>query len=372
MRLRQLSIALALALSATEAGALGFGEIEVRSRLNEPLDAWIRIASADEEELATLSVRLATAEDYSRMGLRQRAVPVAVEFSVERDRQGRPAIRVRSRQPVREPLLPLLVEAQWSKGRMFREFVVLLDPPLTVPAVAKAPAVRPARVEDQPAPAPPRESPPVLKKPRRRRNRPLCARPRRAGRACAPRSSARETGRRTRRRRIPYARLRRRRVWSGGFGGDALADRARHPAGGGRCPADAGGDFRRQPGSVHRRQCESVAPRCGFAHPRGGGGQGHRSRRGAAAPGRAQRGLARASWGGRARADRGTARAAAGARCARGARGTTARGSSPPRGSLGDPAPGWGGDAVADGRRWRCAGPRCGGGGFARRPAAQP
>ncbi|GIX33205.1 MAG: hypothetical protein KatS3mg125_1161 [Lysobacterales bacterium] len=154
MRLRQLSIALALALSATEAGALGFGEIEVRSRLNEPLDAWIRIASADEEELATLSVRLATAEDYSRMGLRQRAVPVAVEFSVERDRQGRPAIRVRSRQPVREPLLPLLVEAQWSKGRMFREFVVLLDPPLTVPAVAKAPAVRPARVEDQPAPAP--------------------------------------------------------------------------------------------------------------------------------------------------------------------------------------------------------------------------
>lgn len=172
MRLRQLSIALALALSATEAGALGFGEIEVRSRLNEPLDAWIRIASADEEELATLSVRLATAEDYSRMGLRQRAVPVAVEFSVERDRQGRPAIRVRSRQPVREPLLPLLVEAQWSKGRMFREFVVLLDPPLTVPAVAKAPAVRPARVEDQPAPAPARESPPVLKKPRRRRNRP--------------------------------------------------------------------------------------------------------------------------------------------------------------------------------------------------------
>lgn len=153
MRLRQLSIALALALSATEAGALGFGEIEVRSRLNEPLDAWIRIASADEEELATLSVRLAGAEDYSRMGLRRQAVPVAVEFSLERDRQGRPAIRVRSRQPVREPLLPLLVEAQWSKGRMFREFVVLLDPPLTVPAVAKAPAVRPARVEDQPAPA---------------------------------------------------------------------------------------------------------------------------------------------------------------------------------------------------------------------------
>lgn len=152
MRIRQLSIALALALSAAEAGALGFGEIEVNSRLNEPLDARIRIASADEEELATLSVRLAGAEDFARMGLRRQAVPVALEFAVERDREGRPVVRVRSRQPVREPLLPLLIEAEWSKGRMFREFVVLLDPPLTVPAVVKAPA-RPARVAEPPAPA---------------------------------------------------------------------------------------------------------------------------------------------------------------------------------------------------------------------------
>ncbi len=153
MRMRQLSVALTLALSAAEAGALGFGEIEVRSRLNEPLDAWIRIASADAEELATLSVRLAGAEEYARLGLRRQAVPVAIEFTVERDREDRPVVRARSRQPVREPLLPLLVDAQWSKGRMLREFVVLLDPPLTVPAVAKAPPARPARVEAPPAPA---------------------------------------------------------------------------------------------------------------------------------------------------------------------------------------------------------------------------
>lgn len=157
MRMRQLPLALTLALAAAEADALGFGEIEVRSRLNEPLDAWIRLASADEEELATLVVKLASGEDYARLGLRRQAVPVAVEFTVERDREGRPAIRVRSRQPVREPVLPLLVDAQWSKGRMLKEFVVLLDPPLAVPAVAKVPAVRPARVEE-PLPAAPRET----------------------------------------------------------------------------------------------------------------------------------------------------------------------------------------------------------------------
>ncbi|MDW8479268.1 MAG: FimV/HubP family polar landmark protein [Xanthomonadales bacterium] len=146
MRMRQLVTALALALSGAEVAALGFGEIEVRSRLNEPLDATIRV-SGDAEELASLSVRLAAAEEFARLGLRRQAVAVALDFLVERDERGEAVVRVRSRQPVREPLLPLLVEAQWSRGRMLREFVVLLDPPLTVPAIVRA---EPARVEEVP------------------------------------------------------------------------------------------------------------------------------------------------------------------------------------------------------------------------------
>ena len=36
---------------------------------------------------------------------------------------------VTTRSAVKEPFLNFLIEADWSKGRLLREFTVLLDPP---------------------------------------------------------------------------------------------------------------------------------------------------------------------------------------------------------------------------------------------------
>ena len=56
---------------------------------------------------------------------------------------GRDVLRVTSPRPVTEPFVTLLVEANWPRGRLLREYTVLLDPPVYAPASGgtAAPAV---------------------------------------------------------------------------------------------------------------------------------------------------------------------------------------------------------------------------------------
>src|SRR5690606_32335970 len=53
-------------------------------------------------------------------------------------------IRITSSEPVREPFLTLLVEANWSGGRLLREYGVLLDPEVLAPARSIARTAPPA------------------------------------------------------------------------------------------------------------------------------------------------------------------------------------------------------------------------------------
>ena len=55
---------------------------------------------------------------------------------------GRDVLRVTSPRPVTEPFVTLLVEANWPRGRLLREYTVLLDPPVYAPGPAGAPKRR--------------------------------------------------------------------------------------------------------------------------------------------------------------------------------------------------------------------------------------
>ncbi len=132
------------------AWALGLGQIEVRSGLNQPLDAEIRLI-ADAAELATLEVDLAGASDWARVGLdRSRAVTTPLEFSVGKSAAGEDVIKVRSKDPVREPFLSILLEVNWANGRVLREFTVLLDPPVFAPATSSSTAVVSRAIREEP------------------------------------------------------------------------------------------------------------------------------------------------------------------------------------------------------------------------------
>jgi Tfp pilus assembly protein FimV len=117
-------------LLPTNSFALGLGEIEVNSFLNQPLSAEIEVISARPGEIDDLLVSLASREAFTRAGLARTRNLSELRFSVKKSEDGeRAVILVTTRGSVKEPFLNFLIEADWSKGRVLREFTVLLDPP---------------------------------------------------------------------------------------------------------------------------------------------------------------------------------------------------------------------------------------------------
>jgi pilus assembly protein FimV len=164
---QRLTLALALALGSGPALALGLGAIEVKSGLNEPLVAEIAIVSASPAELENLRVRLASPESFARVGA-TRPAPVSthLDFAVDRNASGEAVIRVTSSDKLRDPYLSFMLEVEWNRGRLLREYTVLLDPPASTPIrvvpSARAPAAEPATA---PALPPPGLSPPPAAQP---------------------------------------------------------------------------------------------------------------------------------------------------------------------------------------------------------------
>ena len=130
----KLTLAVALALSSTNALALGLGMIQVKSGLNEPLVAEIPVTGGP-DETGGVSVALAAAADFERVGLSRSRIMVPLEFTVATGAKGNAVIRVTTKEPVRDPFLDFLIEVNWAKGKLLREYTVLLDPPTMAPAI---------------------------------------------------------------------------------------------------------------------------------------------------------------------------------------------------------------------------------------------
>lgn len=132
MKVRKLAVALALAggLGSGMAQALGLGEIELQSWLNEPLDAEISLRQSAGVDPGDVFVNVAPESAYQRVGLERNQFLSKLKFEVVTGSDGNLAINVSSREPVREPYLNFLLELTWPNGRLMREYAVLVDPPV--------------------------------------------------------------------------------------------------------------------------------------------------------------------------------------------------------------------------------------------------
>jgi pilus assembly protein FimV len=157
-------------LSPASLYALGLGEIRLNSALNQPFDADIELIAPTNEELASLKIGLANNDLFSRYGLDRPQFLSSFEFSVARRRDGNASIKVTSNRSVTEPFVTLLIEASWGRGRLLREYTVLLDPPAfsptqpeaTAPVTAPTAGARNERIERTPAePSRPAEASPT-------------------------------------------------------------------------------------------------------------------------------------------------------------------------------------------------------------------
>ena len=156
---------LSVLMLTSKVWAIGLGDINLDSALNEPLRAEIVLLSAGPDELSDLTVSLASAETFERYGIDRPFYLQEIAFNVVNGGPSGSVVQIRSRSPITEPFLTFLVEATWSSGRLLREYTVLLDPPTYVaPSIQQAPAVEAprrstpsdsGRIERQPTPTPP-------------------------------------------------------------------------------------------------------------------------------------------------------------------------------------------------------------------------
>ena len=129
--LRNRAIALALTLLLPPAVfALGLGALKTSSSLNQRFDGRIDVLGATNEDLDTLNARLADAQQFERAGIQRDAVLLDLKFELVSTESGKDYVHITSKEPIREPFLNFLLELNWSKGRVLREYTVLLDPPL--------------------------------------------------------------------------------------------------------------------------------------------------------------------------------------------------------------------------------------------------
>jgi pilus assembly protein FimV len=141
----KLPLLVALALGSTQVlAAITLGQIQVKSTLGSPLVADIPLNVDYPGEADGVTATLASNEDFVRAGISRTDLKVPLTFTVISGAQGQKILRITSSEPVREPYLDFLVQVNYPKGKMLREFTVLLDPPGRVAAapVQSAPAAR--------------------------------------------------------------------------------------------------------------------------------------------------------------------------------------------------------------------------------------
>jgi pilus assembly protein FimV len=140
--LRATLIAATLAALPLGAHAAGLGRISVLSALGQPLRAEIEL-TATAEELTSMSAEVAAPTAFKDAGIAYAPAVGTIRMAVER-RGKRAFLRLTSTQAINDPFVDMLVELNWSAGRLLREYTFLLDPPnMPAPAAAMSTAGAP-------------------------------------------------------------------------------------------------------------------------------------------------------------------------------------------------------------------------------------
>ena len=128
-KLKRITVALCMALVPISVFAAGLGKLNVMSGLGEPLKADIELLSVTPEELSSITAAIASEEAYTIQGIEKPASHHTIKVDVTKNAAGTPVLKLQSSQPISEPFLDMLIQVDWSSGRLLREYTVLLDPP---------------------------------------------------------------------------------------------------------------------------------------------------------------------------------------------------------------------------------------------------
>ncbi len=141
------AVAFLLGTSSSHVLALALGKVSVLSALGEPLRAEIEVPEVSPEEAASLRAGPATPEAFKAAGLDYNSIVNSIQVSLQKRADGRSYLRLTSERAINDPFIDLILEANWSSGRIVRDYTMLFDPPGL-------------RVQPAPVPSAPQISPP--------------------------------------------------------------------------------------------------------------------------------------------------------------------------------------------------------------------
>ena len=130
--IQQLSLACAFILLVASGSAfgLGLGKLELGSALNQQFEAEIELTNVGQLTIDEVLPNLASQDDFARVGVERNDILTDLRFKVVANPQGKLVLKVTSTRPIIEPFLNFIVEVLWPSGRILREYIVLLDPPV--------------------------------------------------------------------------------------------------------------------------------------------------------------------------------------------------------------------------------------------------
>ncbi len=125
---KQILLALCIALIPLVASAAGLGKLYVFSSLGEPLNAEIELLSVSPEAMTTLTAGLASQEQYLAQGIDKTPIQQSIKADIAKRPDGTLVVQLTSVQAVTDPFLDMLIQVVWSDGQLSREYTLLLDP----------------------------------------------------------------------------------------------------------------------------------------------------------------------------------------------------------------------------------------------------
>ncbi len=138
-RVGPLAVATILTLAGgahNTAFALALGRVNVQSALGEALRAEIDILEISADETSSLRANVASTDAFKAAGLEYNSSLAALQITLQKRPDGRSYLRLSSDRIVNEPFVDLILEANWSSGRIVRDYTMLFDPPNLRPQAA--------------------------------------------------------------------------------------------------------------------------------------------------------------------------------------------------------------------------------------------
>jgi pilus assembly protein FimV len=128
-------IAMSMLFVCADLLALGLGNLDVQSNLNEPLRGEIELLTSSVDDIDSVKAKIASRADFENLGINYSSYLGDINISVEQD-GGSVVLRVNSADIVlKEPFVHMLIRVDWSGGSLLSEYTASILPPAQPPKV---------------------------------------------------------------------------------------------------------------------------------------------------------------------------------------------------------------------------------------------